>query len=236
MLEGTAIMSGRALFVVDEDPSIVAFLAGHASTRRATSMAGARQVLGLRAPFGYAGFVVAQQLPDGLGTTLLSEIREHHPLAPAVLLVSEHAHLYPREASRLRAKVLRKPVGETELRLFLHETNSSTTAGQPRRRGVPSHVEVSEPVLAWVRRHGYALSPRETHVVDAVVRGCRRADIAAALGLEEATVKTIINGLMKKTGHDAVVRNFLLEIANEVLREALNDTGLPRHGRLPDEP
>jgi DNA-binding CsgD family transcriptional regulator len=71
-------------------------------------------------------------------------------------------------------------------------------------------------VLAWSQRHDWSLTGRETEILAALIAGRPRAELAARLGVREATVKALVNRLLRKTEHASPG-----DAAIEILREAL---------------
>jgi DNA-binding NarL/FixJ family response regulator len=176
--------------VVDDEPlttrSISRVLGQFGLVTCASSAAEARALV-LACP-AWSGLVLDLWLPDGSGVDLLSWMRKHVPLAPAVLLSGDMAPEAVNAAFALDARCLCKPCPTEHLRQFALEALMA-------ERDIPDRIMKAVRDLA--SRH--ALTPAQTEILLSVVRGIDRASIVASRHVSENTHKTQVRGILRKT-------------------------------------
>ncbi len=137
-------------------------------------------------------------LPDGSGLEFLATIRERFPGLPVVMLTMADEPTYVEEAVRAGAVgYLLKSAPRDELIRAINAAGAGDAYIQ---------AEVTGPLLqrfsSSSRASGAtpALSPRELDVVGLLAEGMADKQIAAELGLSEATVKTYLRQVYEKLG------------------------------------
>lgn len=177
------------ILVVEDDPLfarvLTRFFTRYGIVKLARSCAAARDLLEDPAPL--AGVVLDVSLPDGSGLDLLAEYQGRLNGIPALVLTG---HVDPdliNRAQRLRAEYACKPFDYSNLEAFASRVVLHRSAAADRRT-----------VERWSRR--YALSPRETELVAAVMAGTSREELPEVLGLSENTVKTYVRRILSKSG------------------------------------
>ncbi|MPZ81932.1 MAG: response regulator [Actinophytocola sp.] len=133
------------------------------------------------------------QLPDLDGIATTAAIREHHPRTRVVVLTS-----YDTDADIIAAieagavGYLLKDADRDQLCAAIRAASNGTSALSPA---------VAAKVLSRMRgEHGPALSSREIEVLTAAARGQANKQIAKALHVSEATVKTHLLHIYTKLG------------------------------------
>jgi DNA-binding NarL/FixJ family response regulator len=127
------------------------------------------------------------RLPDMVGTELLRELRMQGVAAPAVLMTANGErgmNEAAREAGAQGTVLKTGRADELLLALRLVNDGSDSFDGRhPRRRSGEG-----------------ALSPRERQVLELVAAGATNREVAAALGLSDETVKTLLGRTFAKLG------------------------------------
>lgn len=154
-------------------------LAGEAATRSEAVELAARRRLDV--------LLVDYRLPDTLGTDVLRELREAGVTAPAVLMTAnpERGFNDAARASGAQGTAL-KSGSPDELLETLRTVVGGMTAFDARHPRRPAGMG--------------ALSPREREVVRLVAGGATNREVAAALGIGEETVKTVLARTYAKLG------------------------------------
>lgn len=148
----------------------------------------------------YAAWLLDIAVPDGSGLDVLEWARAEGHRTPALVMTGHADHHEINRAQQLGAEFLYKPYSRANLQAFLDRVADERA---------PSRVVV-QAAIAFARQH--ALTPRETDVLTAVARGVARADLPAALGVTENTLKTIVRRLLERCQReslDAVLRDLL---------------------------
>jgi DNA-binding NarL/FixJ family response regulator len=176
--------------VIDDDPiatrSIARVLGRFGAVTTASSAAEARGFVEARPT--WSGLVIDLWLPDGSGLDVLTCVRQHVPLAPAVLLSGDMDPEAVNAAFALDARCLCKPCPTEHLRQFALEALLA-------EREVPSRIRKAVRDLA--SRH--ALTPAQTEILLSAVRGIDRASIVASRHVSENTHKTQVRSILRKT-------------------------------------
>jgi len=176
--------------VIDDEPiatrSIARVLGRFGEVTTASSASEATALV--RACPAWSGLVIDLWLPDGSGLDVLASLREHLPLAPAVLLSGDMAPEAVNAAFALDARCLCKPCPTEHLRQFALEALMA-------QREIPGRIVKAVRDLAT--RH--ALTPAQTEILLSVVRGIDRASIVASRHVSENTHKTQVRGILRKT-------------------------------------
>lgn len=154
-------------------------LAGEASTA-----VEAFELVGRRRP---DLLLVDYNLPDGVGTELVRELRRRGVTAPAVLMTANTARGFNEEAREAGAQGTVLKTGKVDhllaaLRAVLEDEHAFDER-HPRRP--PGRA---------------ALSPREREVLRLVAAGSTNREIASALGVGDETVKTLLARTFAKLG------------------------------------
>src|SRR3712207_4486476 len=83
--------------------------------------------------------------------------------------------------------------------LTLQGALTEATPGNPSQKMIV--IEPTGPKqIAWLRTAAYGLSPREREIVDLVLRGASRKQIAATLYITEYTVQDHLSNIFDKVG------------------------------------
>lgn len=130
------------------------------------------------------------RLGKSMGVDAITQIRAEHPDARIIVLTTFDGDedIYRALQAGARGYLLKGMEGDE-----LMEAIRAVDAG--RKRIPPSVAErLAE------RMSGPALTSRETEVLRQIVLGSNNKEIAAALNISEATVKTHINNLLSKLG------------------------------------
>jgi two-component system response regulator DevR len=179
-----------SFLVVDDEPlvtrSLSRVLARFGSVSTAETLGGACEQLVSRSD--WSGFVVDLRLTDGSGLDVLTQVRLHHPLAPAILLSGAMDSEGINGAFALGARCLCKPWPREFLQNFAREALAA-------QQEVPQRITNAVNDLA----SKHALTPAQTEILFATVRGIDRASIVAARHVSENTHKTQVRGILRKT-------------------------------------
>lgn len=188
--------------VVEDDPAVCRAL------KQALGRHGAVVVVGtareakkaLRGTRNWTGLFVDIGLPDGSGIDVLRAARKSHPLTRAMVLTGQVQAAAINETHDLDADYVVKPVALARIDRFCREATS-----------MPERFDTA--VRVWTER--YRLSVAQSDVLARSVAGEDRAEIAAARGIVEVTVKKHVANLLQLTGDEslqAAVARFLREI------------------------
>lgn len=97
--------------------------------------------------------------------------------------------------------------------LTLQATLTEATPGSPSQRMIV--IEPTGPKqIAWLRAAAYGLSSREREIVDLVLRGASRKQIAATLYISEYTVQDHLSNIFDKVGvrgREALIKRLFLD-------------------------
>jgi DNA-binding NarL/FixJ family response regulator len=176
--------------VIDDEPiatrSIARILGRFGAVTTASSAGEARALVQTRT--AWSGLVIDLWLPDGSGLDVLACLRQHLPLAPAILLSGDMGPEAVNTAFALDARCLCKPCPIEHLRQFAVDALIA-------EREIPGRIVKAVSDLA--ARH--ALTPAQTEILLSVVRGIDRASIVASRHVSENTHKTQVRGILRKT-------------------------------------
>ena len=134
------------------------------------------------------GFVIDVKLGDGSGLDVLATARRSYAHTPAVVLSGELDRAAVNRAAILDARFVCKPCGTEELAPFLSDVLTRTTGDRiyaARERA----------------RHRWGLSPRETEIVEVVLRGRAREEYVEQAGMSVNTFKTHVRNLLDKADY-----------------------------------
>jgi DNA-binding NarL/FixJ family response regulator len=127
------------------------------------------------------------RLPDLVGTELLRELRRRGVAAPAILMTANGERGMNEAAREAGAQGTVLKTGRAdELLLALRLVNDGGDSFDGRHPRRPSGEG--------------ALSPRERQVLELVAAGATNREVAAALGLGDETVKTLLGRTFAKLG------------------------------------
>jgi DNA-binding NarL/FixJ family response regulator len=135
------------------------------------------------------GFVFDVKLGDGSGLDVLAAARRRYAQTPAVVLSGSLNREVVNRAAVLNARFVCKPCGTEELAPFLSDVLGRTSGDRLY-------------AAAERARHRWHLSPRETEIVESVLRGRSREDFIAATGMSANTFKTHARNLLEKTDYE----------------------------------
>lgn len=131
------------------------------------------------------------RVPDGSGLDLLEWARARGDTTPALVMTGSADRTPANAAQELGAEFVYKPFSVANLRAFLARCGSARAPVEAR---APKYN-----VDAFVRR--YRLTPRQAQIVTAMAAGVERPGLAAALGVTENTIKTLVRRMLDRTGH-----------------------------------
>ena len=140
-----------------------------------------------------AGMLVDVNLPDGLGTDLIREIRRRDPVLPILMLTGSDERVF-------------KPIVTESLERFSARAVARASSGDDSLAAVVSEL---------VSSHG--LSPREVQVLTLSLGGTPRVALTDEMGVSDNTVKTTVRHLLRKTTADT-----LDDLVQYVMRAALH--------------
>jgi DNA-binding NarL/FixJ family response regulator len=130
----------------------------------------------------WRGILLDVALPDGMGTDLLPQIKQHQPNAVVIVTTGAENASASHAAAHHRAIFLSKPLLSGWLRLFLAEMRGSR----------------DESIVPDLARIG--LSPAEIEVFSRLAEGLQAADVAASLSISVATVRTHSANVYRRLG------------------------------------
>jgi DNA-binding NarL/FixJ family response regulator len=132
------------------------------------------------------------RMPGLSGLDALPEIRESHPETKVIVLSMHDEPAYVRQALSLGAAgYVLKSSGRDELIRALEEV---------ARGGTYVQGEVAAPLAEPGADQAHGLSPRELDVLVLLAEGMENKQVARALGISEATVKTHIKSIFERLG------------------------------------
>jgi DNA-binding NarL/FixJ family response regulator len=151
-------------------------------------------------PRPWLGFICDVALRDGSGLDWLAAARKADRREPALILTSSCRKAFVNRAFSLRASYLCKPFERDALRAFVVDIAvreaEAETESRVRAR------EIGE--FAWRLQMDYRLTPSETEVVMAAVRGASRQELVEARGVTLNTLKTQLRLALRKLGADSI--------------------------------
>lgn len=130
------------------------------------------------------------RVPDGSGLDLLEWARARGDTTPALVMTGSADRTPANAAQELGAEFVYKPFSVANLRAFLARCGTARTTGAP-----PPKYSVD----AFIHKH--KLTPRQSQIVTAMAAGVERPGLAAALGVSENTIKTLVRRMLDRTGH-----------------------------------
>jgi DNA-binding NarL/FixJ family response regulator len=153
-------------------------------------------------------------LPDGDGVTLIRELRAARPsLAVLVLTASSDEHEYARAVDAGAAGVLHKTARIAEI----IDAIRRLAAGEALLR--PDEVVALYRLASRQRNEREAMSrvsddltPRERDVLQAIADGLNDKDIAARLGIGQATVRSHVERLLAKLGAESRLQALVMAL------------------------
>jgi two-component system vancomycin resistance associated response regulator VraR len=150
--------------------------------------------------------LVDVNLPDGLGTDLIREIRRRDPVLPILMLTGSDERGWANEAHALGVEFVFKPIVTESLERFSARAVARASSGDDSLAAVVSEL---------VSSHG--LSPREVQVLTLSLGGTPRVALTDEMGVSDNTVKTTVRHLLRKTTADT-----LDDLVQYVMRAALH--------------
>ncbi len=156
-----------------------------------------------------AGVLVDVNLPDGLGTDLVREMRRRDPVLPILMLTGSDQRCWANQAHALGAEFVFKPVVAESLDRFSARALAKKALGDEG---------VAEVVGSLVVEQG--LSPREVQVLTLSLAGTPRVALTDELGVSDNTIKTTVRHLLRKTTADT-----LDDLVQYIMRSALQRRG-----------
>lgn len=188
---------GLEVLVVEDDDRVrlatVRALARSARGLRVGGVATVREAM-RAAHAALVGAVIDVGLPDGDGLTLLSMLRQRAPAVRVLVMTGDHASWIANEAALLDAVVTRKP-----------DTGRNLAAFAARLTRTSQRTELSKRATAVLARSS-RLSPQGGRIVELMAQGVRRDQLAAALGVDETTVRSHVRQILTRTGIDRADR------------------------------
>jgi DNA-binding NarL/FixJ family response regulator len=147
------------------------------------------------------GFVIDVRLGDGSGLDVLATARRTHARTPAVVLSGNVDRDVVNRAAVLNARFVCKPCGTSELAPFVSDVLVQTTGDR---------------LFAATERarHRWGLSPRETAIVEATLRGRSRDEYIRSSGISVNTFKTHVRRLLEKTDYENLA-SLAIDLLNE---------------------
>ena len=166
-----------------------------------------------------AGMLVDVNLPDGLGTDLIREIRRRDPVLPILMLTGSDERGWANEAHTLGVEFVFKPIVTESLERFSARAVARASSGDDSLAAVVSEL---------VSSHG--LSPREVQVLTLSLGGTPRVALTDEMGVSDNTVKTTVRHLLRKTTADT-----LDDLVQYVMRAALQRRSAPEPAQHPGQ-
>lgn len=135
------------------------------------------------------GAIVDINLPDGDGLDLVEELRKRSPTTPVLVTTASDAAIHANRAHLLGASLARKPSIDANVTMFLSEVQRDAAATQRDTE------QLLERLASEVR-----FSPQQRRIVELMLAGTKRSELAAALGVEESTIRTHVRGIVTRVG------------------------------------
>ncbi|MBX3205439.1 MAG: response regulator transcription factor [Labilithrix sp.] len=180
---------GWFLIVDDNDlvrRALASVLGRYGECQAAGSANDAEQWLASGTPWD--AFVIDIRLGDGSGLDVLATARRSYADTPAVVLSGNLDREAVNRAAMLDARFVCKPCGTEELAPFLSDVLTRTTGDR-----IYAATERA--------RHRWGLSPRETEIVAATLRGRARDEYVEETGMSVNTFKTHVRKLLDKADY-----------------------------------
>lgn len=184
--------SKRASFLIVDDNALVrraleCVLDRYGVCHPAVSAATA--ALELESGIDWDGFIIDVRLGDGSGLDVLAHARRTFGQTPAIVLTGTLDRTTVNRAALLNARFICKPCGVRELAPFIGDVLTRLT-------GDRIHA------VAERARHRWNLSPRETEIIDATLRGRARDEYIESTGMSVNTYKTHVRKLLEKADYE----------------------------------
>ena len=135
------------------------------------------------------GAIVDVGLPDGDGIDLVGSIRERLPMMQILLITGSDEASYANRAHLLGVPIVRKPSIETNLKAFLDRVSHNA-----------SHCERDIAYVIEQLSFSVGLSRQQRRIIELMLSGTRRAQLATAMGIEETTVRTHVRAIVRRIG------------------------------------
>jgi DNA-binding NarL/FixJ family response regulator len=182
----------RASFLIVDDNSLVrraleCVLHRYGACRSAVSAAEA--AVQLESGIEWDGFVIDVCLGDGSGLDVLALARRTFAQTPAIVLTGTLDRTTVNRAALLNARFVCKPCGIQELAPFVGDVLTRLTGDRIF-------------AAAERARHRWNLSPRETEIIDATLRGRPRDEYVESSGMSVNTYKTHVRKLLEKADYE----------------------------------
>jgi FixJ family two-component response regulator len=158
-------------------------------------------------PRRFSGIIVDIVLPDRSGLETLREIRERGVVCPILVLTAVFDRGLAASVQLHGAEYLPKPPDPDHLFAFARRVTAFARTDHDRVRRV---------IEAFALKH--KLTARETEVVALGVSNLPRAQIAERMGIKEATLKTNIRALLRKS-RAKTFSELLAALQQEIRRE-----------------
>jgi len=181
----------RVLLVVGDDPLVLRSIA-HLVRRKsmfkiveARSFATGRMALG-NDPIG---LVIDLDLLDGDGLELAECARTRLPSTPILLITGSDEARYVNRAHLIGVPIVRKPDFNENLLIFIDRTFIEYSRHE---RNIAYVIE-----QLVFKSH---LSSQQRKIIELMLSGTTRTQLASSLGVEETTIKTHIRGIVRRVG------------------------------------
>jgi DNA-binding NarL/FixJ family response regulator len=208
-----SVSTSAEFLVVEDHPMVMRTLRTYLQRVGTVVEAGTVQegLLAFEQHPGLAGMLVDVNLPDGLGTDLIREIRRRDPVLPILMLTGSDERGLANEAHALGVEFVFKPIVTESLERFSARAVARASSGDDSLAAVVSEL---------VSSHG--LSPREVQVLTLSLGGTPRVALTDEMGVSDNTVKTTVRHLLRKTTADT-----LDDLVQYVMRAALQRRSTP---------
>ncbi len=201
-------MLEKSFLIVEDDEAVARGLARWLALRGPVECVGtvadARAALEAKQ---WAGVVIDLSLPDGSGFEVLEHARTLDKHVPALVLTGHLNRDFANRSFDLGASYVVKPIRQTQLEAFARQARTPNAELNSTLHGRAVAV-----IEEWVERHG--LTPIEQDILEQGTLGATRAEIARSRGKTEATIKTQIASLKKKT-KDRTLRHAVVRVLRE---------------------
>jgi two-component system, NarL family, response regulator DevR len=143
----------------------------------------------LESGIDWDGFIIDVCLGDGSGLDVLAHARRTYVQTPAIVLTGTLDRTTVNRAALLNARFVCKPCGIQELAPFVGDVLTRLTGDRIF-------------AAAERARHRWNLSPRETEIIDATLRGRPRDEYVESTGMSVNTYKTHVRKLLEKADYE----------------------------------